>query len=102
MNWEKSTINLGFVEENTKINFKFVASKDLEIISYKPGCGSCTFIKGFKDGELNVTFVPGKVPVHLISSVKAKGFLEVRKTITVKYKDGKEEILSFLAKITKK
>lgn len=100
MNWEQTTINLGEVKESSKNNLTFVATKNLDILGIKPSCGSCTFIRKFNPVtlKLEVVYVPGKIPPQL----RSRTGLNVRKTITVAYKDGTEEKLTFTATLIKR
>lgn len=101
MNWAEQIINLGKVKENSKISFNFVATKNLEIVRIKPGCGTCTFVKKLnKDLQLPVIYKPGSIPIRLRNANGGNG-LPVRKTITITYSDGTEDVLTFTATVIK-
>ena len=100
MNWQQTTINLGIVKESSKNNLTFVSTKKLEIDKVVPSCGTCTFVRKYneKTQKLEVVYVPGKIPPQLRKSDS----IPIRKTITVTYKDGEQEVLSFTATLQKR
>lgn len=100
MNWVQNIINLGQVKESSKNNLTFVATKKLDILKATPSCGTCTFVRKFNEKtlKLEVVYVPGKIPPQLRKSES----IPIRKTITITYKDGTEEVLSFTAMLVKR
>jgi hypothetical protein len=94
--WGNKSINLGTIKENVKKIIIFEALNELNNIhSMSSSCG-CSTPK--QDGnKIVVSYTPGTIPFHLIS----QGFYNTTKTITITYKDGTTDILSFKAKITK-
>lgn len=94
--WEEKTIDLGFIKEDSKNKFEFVSIGELDIKDIKPGCGSCTTIKGYKNKVLTVVFKPGKIPAHLKVSL-----IPITKTIVVTYENDTKETLTFKAILKK-
>jgi hypothetical protein len=101
MNWQRNTIALGDVRENAIREFKYISTEPLPIKDIKPGCGNCTFVKGYnsQSGELLVTYKSTSIPIHLRTN---PGFHEVRKVITIVYQDDTSERLFFTAKVIKR
>lgn len=90
MKWKSTHINLGTLKENKSYSFEFESNEKLNIVSAKPGCGNCTFLNGYKDNKLAVTFKSSTIPYHL-----GKTEQPINKTITITYQDGTTETLSF-------
>ena len=96
MNWKKKVINLGTIPVGKKQTIIFESTSPLDIKTILTSCG-CTipkYDKGKK--QLTITYTPGTVPIHL----RHQGLYSSRKTITIYYKTGETEVLSFNAKIT--
>lgn len=91
--WKNNNLDIGKVQENRKKVFKFEAKEELKIKEIKPGCGSCTTIKGVTPTELTVEYRAGSIPVHLVKSGTKELF--ITKSILVSYEDGSLEKLYF-------
>ena len=95
-NWLNKNINLGTIRVGQKQNIIFESTSPLDIKTILTSCG-CTVPKyDMGKKKLTVTYTPGTVPIHL----RHQGFYSSRKTITIYYKTGETEVLSFNAKIT--
>ncbi len=97
MNWERTKISLGIIKENSRNNFVFKSTSTLDITDISPSCGGCTTVSGYKDNTLSVTYKPGKVPKHL--QIKGQNYYNTTNFITITYKGGSKEVLTFTAKI---
>ena len=96
MKWKNTHINLGILKENSSYKFEFESIEKLDILSAKPGCGNCTFLKEYEDNKLKVTYKSNGISYHL-----GKNEQPVNKTITITYQDGTTEVLSFSGIIKK-
>ena len=99
--WIDTTINLGTMQEKTKRVFAFNLKEGFDksdVIETKPSCASCTSIVSFEDNELVVVFASSTIPQHLSATTKS---WDTKKYITVQYKNGETETLTFTAKILK-
>lgn len=94
--WENKNLNLGKVKEYSSINihFELLESKNYENIeSVRPCCGSCTTIKSIDSQGIKAVFDVGEIPAHL------NNVWEFNKCITIYYKDGNSEVLTFKGKV---
>lgn len=100
MKWKDYYINLGNIKENTRHTLIYYLNdlKIEDVFSITPNCGSCTTVKTYDDTKLVVEYHVQSIPKHLIYN---PGWQDIRKVITITYKDSSQEILSFTAKITK-
>lgn len=97
MKWQTKHINLGDLKVGKKIEITFVPLEELKEINYmKSSCGCST--PSLVNGKILVKYTPGSVPYHLIK----RGWYKSTKTITIIYKDGSQDKLSFSAIVHKK
>lgn len=97
--WEKVHFFLEDIAVGDKrtIIFKSINPlSEIKAITSSCGCSSPEFIK--ETGEVKVIFKALPIPYHL----RAKGFYSTTKTITVHYKNGTKDSLSFNIKIYQK
>lgn len=94
MNWKKKNIHLGNIEPGKNYTVVFEATKELEVLNFKPTCDSCTIIKEFKNNILTAIYTSGYIPYHMRHTHKTYNIL---KGIIVTYKDGTQETLTFTA-----
>jgi len=99
MNWEQTKIDLGLVREKQTIRFAYKAIKELDVVNFTPSCGGCTTIDGFKNSVLVVKYKGESIPTHIL--LEGKTTIDYIKTIRVTYRNGVEEVLTFVVKITK-
>lgn len=87
MYWKETEIDFGIIKEGKNLTLTFFSHISIpEVMSITGTCG-CTRVTYRSDrGTLEVVYKSGFVPNHLIEQ-------EVRKMITVAYKDGTEEFL---------
>lgn len=98
-NWKSNSKNIGNVTTGQRQIIKFYAVRELpEISSLSSSCGCSKPNYDKKTKILNVSYNPGSIPKHL----KAQGWYNTTKTITIVYKDGTRDILKFSAKVNKK
>ena len=83
--WNRTTIDMGNVQENSSLAFSFFQTGVVTEVELKPSCG-CTKVKWIADtntitGSINV----GRFPAHL----KEQGLktFQLMKTITVSYSE---------------
>lgn len=91
--WKNNNVDIGKVKENSKTILKFETKEELKIKEVKPGCGSCTTIKGVTPTELIVEYKAGTIPTHLTKLGTKELF--ITKNILVSYEDGSLEKLYF-------
>lgn len=97
MNWKTKHINLGVIKAHLKKEIIFVPEGNInDIVSMTSSCG-CSVPKKI-DGKVVVVYTPTSVPFHL----QSKGEYKTTKNITVNYKDGTKDILSFTAIVKNK
>ncbi len=97
--WKTKSKNLGNLTVGRKQIIKFYAEEELqEIISLSSSCGCSKPNYDKKTRILNVAYKPKSIPQQR----KHLGFYKTTKSITIKYKDGSTDILSFSAIINKK
>lgn len=97
MNWEKTHLLVGTVKENTKTNVVFKATKVLHIANMVSSCQCMSTKYNAKSGVLSTVFKSGHIPPHLYRI----GIQTLVKYITVYYKDGTSDILSFEVQVKK-
>jgi len=95
-NWEQESIDAGAVKQGGKLTVTFKSTRPLDIVKISPGCTACTIIKGYEDGVLTAVYKAESIPAHLRRVLTHQ---TVKKIITVTYKDGSKEVLSFTVKI---
>ena len=96
MNFKQNYIDLGELKVGVTKDVIFYPKEELkEISAITSSCG-CSVPK-IEDGNIKVSFTPGSIPIHL----QFLGQYKTSKTITLAYKDGSSEILSFSAIIKK-
>ena len=95
-NWVSEHINIGALRVGVKKEVIFKTLKeDLKIDSMKSSC-KCSKPKYDKEKKtLSVTFTPGTIPQHLMH----KGAYTTKKSISIRYKNGSEDIISFKATV---
>lgn len=94
MNFKQTHINLGDLKVGKTKNIIFYPEEKEtleEIVSMSSSCGCST--PKIENDKIIVTYTPGSVPLHL----QHLGQYETKKTITINYKYGSSEILSFSA-----
>lgn len=98
MNWKRNHINLQTVKQNKTVKFEYEALTDVNVIKVEASCPHCTIPGPYnsKTKILPVQFKTGQIPNHF--KLLKKDYT-VRKTITVTYSNGKQEVLSFVATI---
>lgn len=95
--WRNKYLNLGEINEKSKVLFHFDYLGDKEdIVKITPLCKSCTKIKGWSDNRLNIVFKANKIPQHI-----NKSYLVLNKVIIVEYQNGSKERLNFSVRIKK-
>ena len=93
MKWKNLSIDIGEVNPNVELNIIFEPLIDINDISeIKPSCG-CNVPK-IKNNKLYISYTPSEIPYHLLE----RGYYEINKTISVIYKNGEIDILSFSGK----
>ena len=95
--WEKKIIDIGPVKVGTKLDIIFKATRPLEIENIKVGCTCTKYHYSNKDNVLLVKYKAGSIPFHL----RAVGFYTISKTLSIYYKDGTMDVLSFKVKVTR-
>lgn len=88
--WENKEIDLGDIPENKRMTMVFKPKSDLSNIeSLTSSCG-CSKPEITEKG-VKVHYKSGRIPKHL----QKYNSQAIRKTITVVYRDGSKDILSF-------
>jgi len=89
-NWKTKHKNVGTINVGQRQIIKFHATKELaKIINLSSSCGCSKPNYDKKTRTLNVSYNPGSVPKHL----KAQGWYNTTKKITITYNDGTQDIL---------
>jgi hypothetical protein len=92
MNWKTMHKNIGNLFVGQRVTIKFEATKELpEILKISSSCGCSKPEYDVNSKVLTVNYKAQSVPKHR----KAKGWYNTTKKITVVYKDGSHDILSF-------
>lgn len=97
--WDRQTVELGMVKENTSIGFSFFHTGVVSQMQLNPSCG-CTQVKWIENGNIiSGTVNVGRFPAHLKQGgMKQFTFL---KTITASYvEDGKRKSDVLIIKAT--
>lgn len=96
MNWQKKyqtvTGIVGIKQKITYIPEGII--EDIDSMSSSCGCSYPRLI----DNKIEVSYTPGPIPIHM----QHRGFYNTTKTITITYKDGSHDLLSFKATVNKK
>lgn len=89
--WKEPDKSLGRVEpyKETKFRYAYTGNKVVDTIT--PSCSSCTKVK-LKGDVLHVSFTTGAYPQHLRTNTDNLSF---NYKITVLYKDGTNDVLTF-------
>ena len=95
LDWKSSFIDLGTILEKVTVTVGFEALRDLEIKNVQASCECSKPLYDSKNKRVLVNYTPYGVPVHL----KHQGYYNSTQTITVNYKDGTTDSLSFTAKV---
>ena len=98
MNFTQKQINLGEITVGKKQTVIFQATRELDIINLESSCGCSKPSYSKENNQLIVIYTPGSIPKHL----QSVGRYNTTKSITITYKDGTSEVLSFKATISKK
>jgi hypothetical protein len=96
MNFKKNDIILNDLKVGVTKDIIFYPKeelKDIDNMTLSCGCS----IPRIENGKIVVTYTPGSIPIHL----QYLGQYKTNKTITINYKDGSSEMLSFTATIKK-
>lgn len=93
--WKSSFIDLGTIVQKNTVTVGFEALRDLEIESVQASCGCSKPLYDSKNRRVLVNYTPFEVPIHL----RYQGYYNPTQTITVYYKDGTTDSLSFTAKV---
>ena len=96
MNFKQSNINLGDLRVGITKSITFHPKEELKDIDNMTSSCGCSIPK-IENGKIVVTYTPGSIPIHL----QYLGQYKTNKTITINYKDGSSEMLSFTATIKK-
>ena len=96
MNFKQNNINLGELKVGVTKSITFHPKEELKDIDNMTSSCGCSIPK-IKNGNIVVSFTPGSIPIHL----QYLGQYKTNKTITINYKDGSSETLSFRATIKK-
>lgn len=96
MNFKQNNINLGDLRVGITKSITFYPKEELKDINTMSSSCGCS-IPRIENGNIVVTYTPGSIPIHL----QYLGQYKTSKTITIKYKDGSSETLSFTATIKK-
>lgn len=91
-NWENTHVNLGIIKENSSYSIEYISTKPLDIIKVDLSCHFCTTVKSYKDNKLKIKYKSSSIPEHLKLVVDK---IPVNKHLTVYYKDGNVEVLTF-------
>lgn len=95
--WRQRQINLGDTNVGEKRKFSFMSTGELpEIETITASCGCTTPEYNKEEGVLIVNFKAGKIPKHLQGK---QNYYNTSKYITVFYKNGLKDVLSFTSKI---
>lgn len=97
--WKNKNLNIGILRENEKISFTYFSKEPVEIERISPGCGGCTNITGYDNNKIDVEFKADEIPIHFLQQNLFQQ--NVRKNITVYYKNGESETLYFTAIVMK-
>lgn len=94
--FKNKLVDLGKIKAGKKVEF-IIENSDYanDITRIKPSCGCTSSSLDNKTGNIKVVFKPEAVPYHL----KAQGYYNVTKFITVFYYNGSTDILSIKASI---
>lgn len=92
-------INLGEVQESTKVKTskEFKPKKGVNYI--EPSCGCMTVNYDSKRKRIYLTFTTGVIDMR---ALQTQGYQEIYKYLTVKYQDGTSERINITGKIVKK
>ena len=91
-------INLGEVQERTKVKTgrEFKAKKAVSYI--EPSCGCMTVNYSSKDNRIYLTYSAGPLDMR---TLQTQGYQDIYKYLTVKYQDGTTERINITGKIIK-
>jgi hypothetical protein len=96
MNFKKNDIVLNDLKVGVTKDIIFYPKEELKDIDNMTSSCGCS-IPRIENGKIVVTYTPGSIPIHL----QYLGQYKTNKTITINYKDGSSEMLSFTATIKK-
>jgi hypothetical protein len=96
MNFKKNDIVLNDLKVGVTKDIIFYPKEKLKDIDNMTSSCGCS-VPRIKNGKIVVTYTPGSIPIHL----QYLGQYKTNKTITINYKDGSSEMLSFTATIKK-
>ena len=96
MNFKKNDIILNDLKVGVTKDIIFYPKEKLKDIDNMTSSCGCS-VPRIKNGKIVVTYTPGSIPIHL----QYLGQYKTNKTITINYKDGSSEMLSFTATIKK-
>ena len=96
MNFKQNHITLNDLKVGVTKNITFHPKEKLKDIDNMTSSCGCSIPK-IENGKIVVTYTPGSIPIHL----QYLGQYKTNKTITINYKDGSSEMLSFTATIKK-
>lgn len=99
--WVSKSLDLGSIRQGQSLDFNFVYTGELEILSATPSCSSCTVVKAFDSVNkvLPVVYKAGAFPQHLI--LEGKSYYDSTKIIHVTYTNGQKEDLYFKVRVYK-
>jgi len=92
--WEKDVIDLGVVKTHSRHTITFRCLEDLEdFTGITPSCNCASANR--VNNDIVVVYKTGDIPQHINSPYK------INKEITVHYKDGQSDVLTFRGTVTK-
>lgn len=94
MNWISKHLDIGEVKINKEVTIEFKFDGDAKPIkNLNSSCGCSIPYYDEVNKLVRVKFTPGAIPVHL---KKFQDFYVIsNKTVTIRYKDGSQDVLSF-------
>jgi hypothetical protein len=97
--FKETVIDKGTVIEKRNVTIVFQADEDIPKIKYMESTCGCTVPRFNElDNTVTVTYSPKPIPQHLINTT---GFATATQGVTIHYKDGTADKLSFKVKIVR-
>lgn len=98
MKWKSKHISLGAIDPRTKHIIKFQAEEVLDIKEIITSCGCINPKYDPETMQLTLSYVSADIPIHL----RGTGTYDTHKSVTVKYNNGEQDILSFSVTVRNK
>lgn len=89
-------IDLGRIKQGKIQEVKFTVLDLEDIKEMASSCGCSVPKKNIETNQIIVKFTPDSIPVHL----REQGYYDTTKQIVLEYKDNRQSLLSFSARIT--